>query len=272
MRARCPLDARRDSTADPTPVATLDPHSGPPLPRASARRRRVDGRDSPARIEESLMELRVRGGMSTDDGSGPVGAEPDADAEAGGDADAAVHPNAAQHVVTVDADDTPTGTTNRLEAHLGDGVRHRAFTSLVFDDEGRILLAQRSPDKRLWDTYWDGTVASHPVEGQSQREATRERLEEELGVTPDQYDEVRLTDKFEYKRYYENRGLEWEVCSVLKVDLDDTSLDPDTSEVAGLLWADYEHLHEHPEWYRQLRLCPWFEIAMRRDFERREAE
>jgi isopentenyl-diphosphate delta-isomerase len=33
-----------------------------------------------------------------------------------------------------------------------------------------------------------------------------------------------------------------------------------------MLWVDYDHLHDHPAWYRQLRLCPWFEIAMRRDF------
>ncbi|MFB6304408.1 MAG: isopentenyl-diphosphate Delta-isomerase [Haloferacaceae archaeon] len=177
------------------------------------------------------------------------------------------HENARQSVVRVDSDDNPLGTVNRLEAHTGDGVLHRAFTCLVFDGEGRLLLAQRAPDKRLWDTCWDGTVASHPVEGQSQVDATRQRLEEELGVTPDQYDDLRVTDRFEYKRHYENAGLEWEVCSVLKVTLDEVDLDPDESEIAGLLWVDYDRLHDHPEWYRQLRLCPWFEIAMRRDFE-----
>jgi isopentenyl-diphosphate delta-isomerase len=76
-----------------------------------------------------------------------------------------------------------------------------------------------------------------------------------------------VTDKFEYKRYYMNDGVEWEVCAVLKCTLTDTDLDPDPEEVGGLLWADYEHLHEEPRLYRQLRLCPWFEIAMRRDFE-----
>ena len=177
------------------------------------------------------------------------------------------HPNAAQEVVAVDSDDEETGLVNRLDAHTGEGRLHRAFTALVFDEEGRILLAQRAHTKRLWDTYWDGTVASHPVQGQSQEDATRQRLEEELGVTPDQYDDLRVTDKFEYKRYYENEGLEWEVCSVLKVTLEDTTLDPDEEEIAGLLWVDYEHLHDHPKWYRQLRLCPWFEIAKRRDFE-----
>jgi len=177
------------------------------------------------------------------------------------------HENALQDVIAVDSDDNPQDTVNRLDAHTGDGIRHRAFTCLVFDSNGRLLLGQRAPGKRLWGTFWDGTVASHPVEGQTQKEATRQRLEEELGISPDQYDDVTLTDRFEYKRYFENAGLEWEVCAVLKVTLEDDALDPDEEEIAGLLWVDYEHLHEHPEWYRQLRLCPWFEIAMRRDFE-----
>ena len=197
--------------------------------------------------------------MSTEDA-------PAADTNAAADADGAGdHENARQSVVAVDANDNPEGTVNRLEAHTGEGRRHRAFTCLVFDEDGRVLLAQRAPEKRLWDTHWDGTVASHPTEGQSQVDAARQRLEEELGVTPDQYDDLAVTDQFEYKRHYENAGLEWEVCSVLQVTLSDTRLDPDESEITGLLWANYEHLHDNPRWYRQLRLCPWFEIAMRRD-------
>ncbi len=197
--------------------------------------------------------------MSTDDATRPEsGAEGESEPE---------HKNARQQVVAVDEDDNEEELVNRLEAHTGDGRRHRAFTVLVFDEEDRVLLAQRSPDKRLWDTHWDGTVASHPVQGQSQEDATRQRLEEELGISPDQYENLRVTDKFEYKRYYMNDGLEWEVCAVLKCTLHDISMDPDPEEVGGLLWVDYEHLHDHPRLYRQLRLCPWFEIAMRRDFE-----
>ncbi|MFT4882332.1 MAG: isopentenyl-diphosphate delta-isomerase [Natronomonas sp.] len=175
------------------------------------------------------------------------------------------HENAGEDVVSVDADDNPQGLVNRLDAHTGEGVRHRAFTTLLFDDDGRVLLAQRSPDKRLWDTYWDGTVASHPVDGQTQVDAAQQRLEEELGVMPSQYDDLQVTDRFEYKRYYLDRGVEHEVCAVLQATLSDTSLDPDDTEVAGLLWAPYGRLHRNPQWYRQLRLCPWFEIAVRRD-------
>lgn len=177
----------------------------------------------------------------------------------------ASHENAAEDVVAVDADDTPTGTVNRLDAHTGDGIRHRAFTVLVFDTQSRLLLAQRSPDKRLWDTHWDGTVASHPTAEETQEEAARARLEEELGITPEQYVDLRITDRFEYRRHFEDRGIEHEVCTVFSVTLDDPTLDPDPAEVAGVLWAPYDRLQANLSWYRQLRLCPWFEIALRRE-------
>lgn len=189
------------------------------------------------------------------------------DTDAGDDVEQSPHENAGQQVVAVDPDDTERGVVNRLEAHTGDGILHRAFTVLAFDGDGHLLLAQRSPEKRLWDTYWDGTVASHPVQGQSQEDAARKRLDDELGISESQYDDIEVTDRFEYKRYFENAGVEYEVCAVLKVTLTDTTLSPDEDEVAGLLWVPYEHLYDHPEWYRQLRLCPWFDIAMRRDFE-----
>ena len=177
------------------------------------------------------------------------------------------HENAGQDVIAVDPEDNEQGLVNRFDAHTGDGIRHRAFTTMLFDGDGNVLMAQRSPDKRLWDTHWDGTVASHPVEGQTQVEAAAERLEEELGVTQDQYDDLEVTDRFEYKRHYLRDGVEHEVCAVLKATLDDTSLAPDPEEVGGYAWVPYERLYENPRWFRQLRLCPWFEIAMRRDFE-----
>ena len=181
--------------------------------------------------------------------------------------DGETHKNALQDVIAVDEDDNELGLVNRLEAHTGDGIRHRAFTALVFDTDGNILLAQRSPEKRLWDECWDGTVASHPRDGETQEAATQKRLKVELGIDPDQYDDLRQTDVFEYKRYYMRDGVKHEICAVLQCTLTDRQLDPNEDEVAGLMWVPYKRLYEHPRWYRQLELCPWFEIAMRRDFE-----
>ena len=69
------------------------------------------------------------------------------------------HTNAGQDVIAVDNDDTPQGLVDRVEAHTGEGTRHRAFTCMVFDTHNRILLAQRASQKRLWDTHWDGPIA-----------------------------------------------------------------------------------------------------------------
>lgn len=175
------------------------------------------------------------------------------------------HENAGEDVIAVDENDDPEGTVNRLAAHTGEGTRHRAFTCMLFDEAGRILLAQRAAGKRLWDTHWDGTVASHPSADQTQEEATRERLAEELGLEPAQYRDLRVTDRFEYRRRYLNEGIEWEVCAVLQATVTDARFDRDTDEVGGLLWVDYDDLADNPRFYRQLRFCPWFEIAMRRD-------
>lgn len=53
------------------------------------------------------------------------------------------HVNSNQDVIAVEPDDVEQGTVNRLDAHTGEGIRHRAFTCLVSDTDGRILLAQR---------------------------------------------------------------------------------------------------------------------------------
>jgi len=100
--------------------------------------------------------------------------------DSAGQADAD-HENALQDVIAVDPEDVEQGTVNRLDAHTGDGIRHRAFTCLVYDTEGRILLAQRAPTKRLWDAHWDGTVASHPVEGSRRRTRPNSALKRSWG-------------------------------------------------------------------------------------------
>jgi len=85
------------------------------------------------------------------------------DADPGSAGEDADHENARQNVVTVDADGNEEGLANRLDAHTGDGIRHRAFTCLVFDGDDHVLLGRRAPDKRLWDTHWDRVKRRRPA-------------------------------------------------------------------------------------------------------------
>lgn len=91
-------------------------------------------------------------------------------------------------VVLVDADGRPTGTADILAAHRAPGLPHRAFTLVLFDALGHVVLARRSADKPLWPHHDDGTVASHQQPGESNVDAARRRLIEELGATAEPVD------------------------------------------------------------------------------------
>ena len=45
-----------------------------------------------------------------------------------------------EQVILVDVSDQLIGSMSKVEAHRGDGVLHRAFSILIFDDEDRLLM------------------------------------------------------------------------------------------------------------------------------------
>ena len=53
-------------------------------------------------------------------------------------------------LILVDGGDAPKGYAEKVLCHSGDGRLHRAFTVLLFDDDGRLLLTRRSSTKMLW--------------------------------------------------------------------------------------------------------------------------
>ena len=65
-------------------------------------------------------------------------------------------------LVRVDENDNQIGTEEKVKCHQIDGLLHRAFTALLFDQSGKLCLCKRSASKMLWPGYWDGTYASHP--------------------------------------------------------------------------------------------------------------
>ena len=49
--------------------------------------------------------------------------------------------------LVVDIEDNVTGAESKLICHNNDGIRHRAFSVLIFDSKGRLLVQKRSVDK-----------------------------------------------------------------------------------------------------------------------------
>lgn len=87
-----------------------------------------------------------------------------------------------QRLVLSDQQGNILGYATRKECHHGDGKTHLAFLALLFDKNGEIILTKRSEKKSLWAHFWDASVVSHVLSGETPEQATRRRGKEELGV------------------------------------------------------------------------------------------
>jgi isopentenyl-diphosphate delta-isomerase len=86
-----------------------------------------------------------------------------------------------EHVILVDTNDNETGTMEKMEAHRK-GLLHRAFSVLLFDRSGKVLLQKRAQNKYHSSGLWTNTCCSHPQPGEKMEDATRRRLKEEMGI------------------------------------------------------------------------------------------
>lgn len=86
-----------------------------------------------------------------------------------------------EHVVLVDEFDNIIGTMEKLEAHEK-GLLHRAFSILLFNSKGEILLQKRSSAKYHSGGLWTNTCCSHPLPNERMEDATQRKLKQEMGI------------------------------------------------------------------------------------------
>ena len=63
----------------------------------------------------------------------------------------------ASSVVVVDSAGRPSGRADKLAAHAPPGTPHLAFSVVLFDKAGRVLLQRRSPDKYHFAGLWSNS-------------------------------------------------------------------------------------------------------------------
>jgi isopentenyl-diphosphate delta-isomerase len=110
-----------------------------------------------------------------------------------------------EHVILVDENDKEIGTFEKIEAHKK-GLLHRAFSVLLFNSKGELLLQKRSSRKYHSAGLWTNTCCSHPKPGESVKDAARRRLREEMGVNSN----PEFAYSFIYKTELENGLIEHE--------------------------------------------------------------
>ena len=164
-----------------------------------------------------------------------------------------------EYVILVDGNDNPIGSEEKVKCHLPDGKLHRAFTALLFDKKGRLVLTRRAKEKMLWPEDWDGTVASHPREGETYISSAERRMPEELGVSC----KMDYLMKFEYHVPYKDVGSENEICGTLIGIVDEsTKFKIVEDEIDEIKWISANELISEIK-NNPKRYCPWMLIALK---------
>ncbi|WP_452228218.1 MULTISPECIES: isopentenyl-diphosphate Delta-isomerase [unclassified Lacinutrix] len=158
-----------------------------------------------------------------------------------------------EQVILVNENNEQIGLMPKLEAHEK-AVLHRAFSVFVFNDANELMLQQRALGKYHSPALWTNTCCSHQRDGESNIQAGKRRLQEEMGFVT----ELEESISFIYKAPFDNGLTEHEYDHILIGKYNQTpNINPD--EVADWKWMPLESVKEdianHPEIY-----TAWFKI------------
>lgn len=165
----------------------------------------------------------------------------------------------AEMMILVDAEDRETGLMEKMETHRR-GLLHRAFSVIVWDRCGRILLQKRAHTKYHSGGLWTNACCGHPRPGEDVAAAALRRLVEEMGFT------CALTGlgTVRYHAAFDNGLFEHEVVHVFR-GVYDGPITPDPMEADGFQWARLADIAADiaatPErfsvWFRQYVAAEW---------------
>lgn len=166
-----------------------------------------------------------------------------------------------EQVVLVDEKDNPIGLMEKIEAHEK-ALLHRAFSVFVFNKKGELMLQQRAASKYHSPLLWTNTCCSHQREGETNLEAGKRRLQEEMGFVT----ELNEVFSFIYKAPFDNGLTEHELDHVMVGSFEGLP-HINKEEVESYKWMNLEDLkldiENNPDIY-----TAWFKIIFDKSFEK----
>tara|TARA_R110002126_G_scaffold78829_1_gene196064 strand:- start:16561 stop:17079 length:519 start_codon:yes stop_codon:yes gene_type:complete len=164
-------------------------------------------------------------------------------------------------VVLVDENDKELGLMPKMEAHKK-AVLHRAFSVFIFNKKGELMLQQRAAHKYHSPLLWTNTCCSHQRDRESNIEAGRRRLQEEMGFTTD----LKEVFSFIYKVPFDNGLTEHELDHVM-IGYFDEKPNLNKEEVEAYKWMTLEEvkhdINNNPTLY-----TAWFKIIFKESYEK----
>jgi len=158
-----------------------------------------------------------------------------------------------ENVILVNAKDEQIGLMPKLEAHEK-AVLHRAFSVFILNRKGELMLQQRAAHKYHSPLLWTNTCCSHQRDGESNLEAGKRRLFEEMGFTC----ALKEIFSFIYRAPFDNGLTEHELDHVMVGEYEENPK-INTDEVNDFKWMTLEavksDIESQPEIYTE-----WFKI------------
>jgi isopentenyl-diphosphate delta-isomerase len=160
-----------------------------------------------------------------------------------------------QLVELVDTDGVATGTCTVADAHSAPGRLHRAFSVMLLDELGHVLIQERAPTKTRFALRWANACCGHPTPGTGVIDAATQRLTDEIGVQEVALHQVGV---YLYAAKDQQTGqIEHEYDHILIGQVPaDVHLRLDPSEVARVRWLAPDRLRQdlanNPDHY-----APW---------------
>ena len=179
-------------------------------------------------------------------------------------------------VILVDENDSAIGSASKVSAHYQAGLLHRAFSVLMFDREGRLLLQKRADDKVTFPGVWANSCCSHPLSSDTESElidasgvkrAAIRKLHQELGISPDELslDDFHFVTKMMYSARMNADWIEREIDHILVIQAD-VDIKINQNEVSEIKWVSKQELHQILAGDIDIggEIAPWFRCIAER--------
>ena len=179
-------------------------------------------------------------------------------------------------VILVDENDSAIGSASKVSAHYQAGLLHRAFSVLMFDREGRLLLQKRADDKVTFPGVWANSCCSHPLSSDTESElidasgvkrAAIRKLHQELGISPDELslDDFHFVTKMMYSARMNADWIEREIDHILVIQAD-VDIKMNQNEVSEIKWVSKQELEQILAGDVDIggEIAPWFRCIAER--------
>jgi geranylgeranyl diphosphate synthase type I len=174
--------------------------------------------------------------------------------------------------LVVDENDKVIDSVSKIDCHRGKGIRHRAFSVLIFDSEDRLLMQQRSIEKITFPGIWANSCCSHPLDVENENgdeiegviHASKRKMFQELGIPEEissswDYNHI---GRFEYSCRWDDEWIEHEIDHVLIVRAS-PELSINENEIMDTRWLTHKEINQmlegENEWKNSI-IAPWFRM------------